>query len=115
MKFGDIVTVDLPRPATGSSREQIGSRPAIIFHADAARLNLSTLVIVPLTSSRSGMHFQGSFLVHPSAANGLSDESVVLVHQIRAIDKKRIKEKLGRLAEEDLEKLRAEIKAILGL
>lgn len=90
MRFGDVVLVELPRPSGPPGREQFGARPAIVVHADNARANLSTLVIVPLTSQAKALSFQGSYLVKPSKENGLAEESVVLSHQIRAIDTKRI-------------------------
>jgi mRNA interferase MazF len=115
MQFGDVVLVDLPRPVGAAGSEQFGQRPAIVFHSVGARANLSTLVIVPLTSQQSGLRFQGSFLVYPSRENGLTEESVVLSHQIRAIDKKRIRKVIGHLEKDDLNRLKDELRAILNL
>ncbi len=115
MRFGDVVLVDLPEPSGSPGAEQFGQRPAVIFHAVAARANLSTLVVVPLTSKQGGLRFQGSFLVYPSTENGLTLQSVVLSHQIRAIDKRRIGRVIGHLSAADLEQLKTEIKTILGL
>jgi mRNA interferase MazF len=115
MRFGEVVLVELPRPSGPPGKEQFGARPAIVVHADNARANLSTLVIVPLTSQLKAMSFQGSFQVSPSQENGLTEESVVLSHQIRAIDKKRILKVLGRIADADMQKLQQELKMILRL
>ena len=115
MRFGDVVLVELPRPAGPPGREQFGSRPAIVVHADNARANLSTLVIVPLTTQPKAMSFQGSFLISPSPENGLAEESVVLTHQIRAIDTKRISRVLGRLSDADMQRLQQELKTILSI
>jgi mRNA-degrading endonuclease toxin of MazEF toxin-antitoxin module len=71
-------------------------------------------VIVPLTTSLAAMKFQGSFSVLPSTKNGLTEESVVLTHQLRAIDCKRIKKKIGCLSQQELEQLQAETKLLLG-
>ena len=95
MKRRDIVHVHLPKPQGSPGREQIGPRPAIVVQSDSA--NLSTLIIVPLTSKLSGLNFSGSFLVGPDSQNGLSAQSVVLTHQIRAIDKSRIVSVIGTL------------------
>lgn len=115
MKFGDVVLAEIPRPAGSPGREQFGARPAIVVHADNARANLSTVVIVPLTSQMKAMSFQGSFRVSPSTENGLDQESVVLSHQIRAIDTKRIVKVLGHASDDDLQRLQQELKTILGM
>lgn len=41
------------------------------------------------------MRFAGTTLIHPTAANGLRQTSVVLVFQLRAIDRRRIQERIG--------------------
>jgi len=59
--------------------------------------------------------FRGSFVVQPSTENGLSVDSVVLTHQIRALDKSRIESVIGRMSSEDLLRLDTEIRKLLGL
>lgn len=115
MRFGDVVLVELPRPAGPPGREQFGPRPAIVLHADNARANLSTLVVVPLTSQLKAMAFQGSFLIGPTPRNGLAQDSVVLTHQVRAIDTKRIIKMLGQIDAADMARLQQELKTILGM
>lgn len=115
MRFGDVVLVQLPRPAGPPGREQFGARPAIVVHADNARANLSTLVVVPLTTQLKALVFQGSFRIGPSAQNGLAQDSVVLTHQVRAIDTNRIIKALGQIDAADMAKLHQELKIILGI
>ena len=101
MKRGDIILVELPQANT-SGHEQEGSRPALVVHDDATSNQLSVIMIVPI-------------LVQPSVQNGLSMASVLLVFQLRAIDKRRIKRQLGTLEISILEQVDAEMKKLLGL
>jgi mRNA interferase MazF len=59
--------------------------------------------------------FPATFLVEPDAENGLRLLSVVLAFQLRAIDKRRLGQKLGRLNAGQLKELRQQLKALLGL
>ena len=115
MNRGDIVRVQLPPPAGPSGSEQFGTRPAIVVQDRGISANLSTIVIVPLTSRLSATRFAGSFTVSPTDTNGLSVESVVLTHQLRAIDQARIEEVIGRLADSQMARLETELRALLDL
>jgi mRNA-degrading endonuclease toxin of MazEF toxin-antitoxin module len=77
--------------------------------------NLATVVIVPLTSNLAAAKFLGSFVISPDAHNGLDVPSVVLTHQIRAIDKKRLQKIIGRLSASDLANLENEVRKLLRL
>lgn len=115
MNRGDVVRVQLPPPAGPSGREQVGTRPAIVLQDKAATANLSTVIIVPLTSRLAAMRFVGSFTVSPTDTNGLSAESVVLTHQLRAIDQRRVEEVIGTLADDHMVQLEAELRVLLAL
>ena len=115
MNRGDVVRVQLPRPKGAPGSEQFGTRPAIVVQSNSHRANSSTIVIVPLTSRLQALRFPGTFKVFPSPANGLDVESVVLTAQIRAIDRRRIEEKLGEFSADDLERLDREMRGILSL
>ena len=98
MKRGDVVRVDIPRPRGAPGREQFGLRPAIIVQDEPHLENLSTVLVVPLTSNLTATRFAGSFTISPSAQNGLTVDSVALVHQVRAVDRRRIQERLGEVS-----------------
>lgn len=115
MKRGDVVRVELPRPEGSPGKEQFGSRPAIVLQDDRDIANLSTVLIVPLTSRLAATRFPGSFTVSPTGANGLDTESVVLTHQLRAIDRGCIRGVIGRLDSNDLAKLESQTRSLLGL
>lgn len=115
MNRGDVVRVELPRPAGPPGREQFGSRPAIVLQNDRDSENLSTVLIVPLTSRLAATRFPGAFTVSPTDGNGLDVESVVLTHQLRAIDRGRIQGVIGRLDSSDLAMLESQTRSLLGL
>ena len=115
MNRGDVVRVQLPRPAGSPGREQFGTRPAVIVDSQSEKANLQTIVVVPMTSNLSAMRFPGSFQVFSSALNGRSVDSVVLTHQVRAIDKNRIEATLGRLSDTDMRRLEGHLRELLDL
>jgi mRNA-degrading endonuclease toxin of MazEF toxin-antitoxin module len=115
MKRGDVVRVQLPRPAGPPGREQFGSRPAVVLQSDRDSATLATVLIVPLTSHLAAMRFPGSFAVSPTKANGLDVESVVLTHQLRAIDRGRVQGVIGTLGSDELATLESHVRGLLGL
>jgi mRNA interferase MazF len=115
MERGDVVRVELPWPKGKPGREQAGTRPAVVVQATQASTNLSTVIIVPLTSNQAALRFAGSFLVQPSAENGLVADSIVLTQQIRVLDTARIESKIGVFSDTDLKHLDNELRSILGL
>jgi mRNA interferase MazF len=115
MARGDIVLVNLPQPASGTGHEQFGTRPALIIHDDTTSAILSVISIIPFTSNLNSQQFPHTILVQPSLSNGLNSPSVLLVFQLRAIDRKRIGRTLGRLEAEIIEQVNAEMRKMLGL
>jgi mRNA interferase MazF len=115
MARGDIVLVDLPQPASGTGHEQTGSRPALIVHDDATSHILSVIMVVPFTGRLSAQRFPHTILVQPSSANGLSCPSVLLVFQLRAIDRRRIMRTIGHLESQTMQLVNEEMGRLLGL
>jgi mRNA interferase MazF len=97
MARGDILLVTLPE---SDQREEKGTRPAVAVQADDDRSPM--LMVIPLTSSASASRFAFTVEVQPSASNGLTLPSVAMVFQLRAIDRRRIVKKIGRLEPEIL-------------
>jgi mRNA interferase MazF len=87
----------------------------LVVHDDATSHQLSVIMIVPMTSNLRAQGFSHTILVQPSAQNGLSMPSVLLVFQLRAIDKRRIKRTLGTLETSIMEQVDIEMKRLLGL
>ena len=87
MKKGEIWTIDLPN---SSGTEQMGNRPTVII----AEVDANIAIIIPFTSNLQALRYSNTLLVEPSEKNGLKLESILLLFQIRAIDKNRILKKL---------------------
>lgn len=104
MARGDILMVSLP--AT-DGREQSGRRPAVAVQIDIAGEPM--LMIVPITSNLTALRFTFSVGVEPSSENGLTAPSVIMVFQMRAVDKTRIIQRIGHLSSDDLKRVDNEI------
>ncbi|PHJ61838.1 hypothetical protein VF14_19485 [Nostoc linckia z18] len=104
MARGDILLVGLPE---SDKREQKGNRPAIAVQTDVATSPM--LMIVPVTSSLSALRFPFTIRIEASEQNGLTLPSVAMVFQLRAIDRKRIIQKIGELELQYLTQVDTEI------
>ncbi len=111
MQKGDIYIVEIP---VSGGHEQAGLRPAIIVQA-AGLEGLPTVLIVPITSKQRAAEFPFTFIIEPDEFNNLDVISVALVFQLRAIDKKRLKNKIGKLKPVKLKLLKQSLKDIIGL
>ena len=96
VKRGDIYYADLS-PVVGS--EQGGVRPVLIVHNDVGNKYSPTVIAAAVTSqlnkSKLPTHIEIDALTY-----GLPKDSVILTEQIRTIDKRRLKEKIGHIDEE---------------
>jgi mRNA interferase MazF len=111
MQEGDVYFVEIP---LSGGHEQAGLRPAIIVQASGLE-KLPTVLIVPLTSKQKAADFPFSFLIEPDQINNLDVTSVALVFQLRAIDKRRLKNKIGKIGREKVEILKKMLKDIMGI
>ena len=93
---GNIIIADL-NGATGS--EQGKMRPAIVIQNDIGNRHSPTTIIVPLTSKNKKRGLKTHVLIEKTEENGLSEDSVALCEQVRTIDKKRIKTKIGKISD----------------
>ena len=100
MARGDVFLVSLP---PSDRREQSGRRPAVAVQTDQAGEPM--LMVAPVTSNLGALRFAFSVRVEASPDNGLTMPSVVMVFQMRAIDKARIVRKIGRLSQADVARI----------
>jgi len=111
VKRGDIFYADLS-PVIGS--EQGGVRPVLVIQNDVGNKYSPTIIVAAITSqinkARLPTHIE---IIAPDF--GLPKDSVVLLEQIRTIDKKRLREKLGRFNEELMRTVDEAIKISVGL
>ena len=114
MIFGDIYLVEIPASAI-EGREQQGLRPAIIVQTSDNIDKVPTVLIIPFTTQIKASNFPFTFAVLPDSSNNLSSVSVALIFQLRAIDKKRLKNKIGKLNLNDMQVLKQTIKTLLNI
>ncbi len=95
IKRGDIYYADLS-PVVGS--EQGGLRPVLIVQNDVGNKYSPTVIAAAITSKMSKAKLPTHIDVSASQV-GLLKDSVILLEQIRTIDKARLKEKMGHLDE----------------
>ncbi len=93
VKRGDIYYADLS-PVIGS--EQGGLRPVLIVQNDIGNRYSPTVIAAAITSRMGKTKLPTHIDIYADRA-GLAKDSVVLLEQIRTIDKKRLKEKIGHL------------------
>ena len=91
MKRGDIYYADLS-PVVGS--EQGGVRPVLIVQNDVGNRYSPTVIAAAITSQKEKSKLP-THIELDSKNCGLSKDSVVLLEQIRTIDKRRLREKMG--------------------
>lgn len=90
---GDIYYADL-RPVIGS--EQGGIRPVLIIQNDVGNRHSPTVIIAAITSRMNKAKLPTHVELH-SDQYDLAKDSVVLLEQLRTIDKKRLKDKICHL------------------
>ncbi len=101
VKRGDIYYADLS-PVVGS--EQGGVRPVLIVQNDVGNRFSPTVIAAAITSQRDKTSLPTHIEV--DARNcGLAKDSVVLLEQVRTIDKRRLREKMGALDGGDMGKV----------
>jgi mRNA interferase MazF len=111
VSVSDMHWVDLP---AANGREQRGRRPAVVLQDDNYGGDLPVVLVVPLTTARAALRFAGTTLIHPTAENGLRQASVALVFQLRAMDRRRIQERLGTVSAEVLHAIFEELGKLTG-
>ena len=93
VKRGDIYYADLS-PVVGS--EQGGIRPVLVIQNDIGNKYSPTVIAAAITSQIN----KAKMPTHIELAAkdyGLNKDSVILLEQIRTIDKRRLREKIGRI------------------
>ena len=111
VKRGDIFYADLS-PVVGS--EQGGVRPVLIVQNDTGNRHSPTVIAAAITS-QTGKARLPTHIDISARSYGLPRDSVVLLEQIRTLDKKRLREHMGRLDEEQMQRVDSAIAVSLGL
>ena len=111
MARGEVWFADLGEPRNG--HEQAGRRPVIIIQTDDLS-PLSTVVIVPLTTKTRKGGLADTVLV-PAKEAGQEHDSVALCAQIRALDRRKLKFKIGELTPGRLSEVERAVAFVTGL
>ena len=93
VKRGDIFYADLS-PVVGS--EQGGTRPVLIVQNDTGNRHSPTVIAAAITS-QTGKARLPTHINLSGQSVGLNRDSVILLEQIRTLDKSRLRERMGRL------------------
>lgn len=111
IRRGDIFYADLS-PVVGS--EQGGVRPVLIIQNDIGNKFSPTVIVSAITSQINKAKLPTH--VEISAKEyGLQKDSVILLEQLRTIDKKRLREKIGHLDDKLMEQVNEALYISLGL
>ena len=111
VKRGDIYYADLS-PVVGS--EQGGVRPVLIVQNDVGNKYSPTVIAAAITSQINKAKLPTHIEID-SKEYGLTKDSVILLEQIRTIDKRRLREKIGHLDSERMKSVNEAIFVSFGL
>ncbi|MBQ7547265.1 MAG: type II toxin-antitoxin system PemK/MazF family toxin [Clostridia bacterium] len=111
VRRGDIFYADLS-PVVGS--EQGGIRPVLIVQNDTGNKFSPTVIAAAITSRR----FKANLPTHiriGATDSGLQRDSIILLEQVRTLDKRRLKERMGALDAEDMLRVDRALSVSLGI
>lgn len=111
IKRGDIYYADLS-PVVGS--EQGGLRPVLIVQNDMGNKHSPTVIAAAITSQIGKARLPTHIELNGQTC-GLSRNSVILLEQVRTIDKSRLRERMGQLSDPDMIQVNDAIAVSLGL
>lgn len=111
IKRGDIYYADLS-PVVGS--EQGGVRPVLIVQNNVGNRFSPTVIAAAITSQQSKAKLPTHIPLYANTS-GLAKDSVVLLEQVRTIDKRRLREKMGSVDDVSMNAINNAISISLGL
>jgi len=111
IRRGDIALVNLD-PVIGS--EQGKTRPALVIQNDVGNEFSPTTIVAPITSKIYSKRFPTNVEID-SSNSPLKEKSTILLNQIRTIDKRRIINNYGAIAEKKMKEVNEAIIDSLGL
>ena len=111
VRRGDIYYADLS-PVVGS--EQGGIRPVLIVQNDVGNRFSPTVIAAAITSQKDKARLPTHIQLQ-STGSGLARDSIVLLEQIRTLDKRRLKEHMGRLDDQSMSRVDQALEISFGL
>ena len=111
VRRGEIYYADLS-PVVGS--EQGGMRPVLIVQNDVGNRYSPTVIAAAITSQQNKARLPTHIEIE-ARTYGLSKNSIVLLEQVRTLDKRRLRERMGCLDEKAMQRVDGAIAISLGL
>ena len=108
---GDVYLANLD-PYIGS--EQGGTRPVVVLQNNTGNFYCPTLIVAPITSKAGKKPSQPTHY-YAERIHGLELPGMVLLEQIKTIDKRRVKKYLGRMTRQQMDEIGEAIEEALGL
>ncbi len=108
---GDVYLANLD-PYIGS--EQGGTRPVVVLQNNTGNYYCPTLIVAPITSKAGKKPSQPTHY-YAERIRGLELPGMVLLEQIKTIDKRRVKKYLGRMTRQQMDEIGEAIESALGL
>ena len=107
---GDVVSVDF-EPVRGSEQGKV--RPALVIQNDVGNRYSPTIIVAAITTGNHS-RFDVNVLIK-APEGGLMNDSIVLLNQIRTIDRTRLGRRWGRVSAQTMTQIDEAIKISLGL
>lgn len=111
VKRGEIYSADLD-PVVGS--EQGGIRPVLVIQNDIGNRYSSTVIVLAITSRQNKANLPTHVQVAAGSA-GLTKPSTILAEQVRTLEKKRLRERMGQLPSDAMQRVDKALHASLGI
>ncbi len=111
IRRGEVYWVDF-EPVRGSEQGRL--RPALVVQNDVGNEYSPITIVIPITSRISPKRYPQN-VFFPAGAAGLPKDSELVTNQIRAVDKSRLREKLGAFSDEQMETVETAILLTLGM
>ena len=108
---GDLFSASLD-PVVGS--EQGGIRPVLVIQNDVGNRYSPTVIVLAITGQVNKARLPTHVSV-PAGNTGLQKDSVILAEQIRTLDKRRLRERIGSLPPEIMERVSEAVRVSLGV
>jgi len=112
IRNGSVYWVDF---SPGKGSEPKGRRPGLVLQNDVLNESkLNTVMMVAITSTLKFGDLPGNVVLKKGEA-GLSKKCVINVTQIKSVDKKSIREKIGSLSKKKLDQVHTGVKMVMGI
>lgn len=108
---GDMYYADLGH---GIGSEQEGYRPVVIIQNDVGNKHSPTVIAAAITSQKEKSKLPTHISLNASSC-GLAKDSVVLLEQVRTLDKRRLKERMGELDSDAMSQVNNALSVSFGL